>query len=78
MVEIRNPTVEILEQGESDNKDILEEEVIKTPKLLDSSEFNYYTDHFFRQRNVSSFIFLSILKLLFDGSSGGHSKAELG
>ena len=29
MVEIRNPTVEILEQGESDNKDILEEEVIK-------------------------------------------------
>ena len=41
-----------------------------------SSEFN--THHFFRQRNVSSFIFLSILKLLFDGSSGGHSKAELG
>ena len=30
MVEIRNPTVEILEQGESDNEDILGEEVIKS------------------------------------------------
>ena len=32
MVEIRNSTVEILEQGESDNEDILEEEVIKILK----------------------------------------------
>ena len=30
MVEIRNSTVEILEQGESDNTDILEEEGIKS------------------------------------------------
>ena len=32
LVEIRNPTVEILEQGESDNEVILEEEVIKILK----------------------------------------------
>ena len=37
MVEIRNPTVEILEQGESDNKDILEEEGIKSLEMWTST-----------------------------------------
>ena len=60
LVEIRNPTVEILEQGESDNEDILEEDVIKilntwtkycNSKLLEG----FKTDQVFSQRKQHYF-----------------------